>query len=265
MLDENSDTWVLNQLSPELLLREATAERREETWPEFMDRMMGLIHQQNFGREDVERAFHSVPFSPAMIKALEYCTSNKHEIVVISGANDVFIDIILHRYQVKHHISRVHTHRGRWNTNGRLRVYPYHHIGRLCPEEDTLCAAEEEKPVVHGCDFCPVDLCKGAILRPYLSQKKYSKVFYIGDSTNDFCPSLHLSKMDHVLARRNFKLHKLLSQQDTTKEEKKEKEEVEEEGNIPISRRRLQAKLHLWDSADDVLAIFQQEMGHPPH
>lgn len=35
-------------------------------------------------------------------------------------------------------------------------------------------------------------MCKGQILRDIVAKRAYSRVVYVGDSTNDFCPTLVL-------------------------------------------------------------------------
>jgi hypothetical protein len=57
----------------------------------------------------------------------------------------------------------------------------------------------------------PIDICQnvsnvfpnvcktGEILAEYIQSGQYDRVFYIGDSDNDFCPSALLSKYAHAI------------------------------------------------------------------
>jgi hypothetical protein len=115
----------------------------------------------------------------------------------------------------------------------------------------------------------------GEILAEYIQSGQYDRVFYIGDSDNDFCPSALLSKYayairqshtrhartrtsahahnscfihrdDHVLLRKDFSLHKRL-------------QAGQKEGDPTIS-----AHLHLWERAEDVYSIFKTHISPSP-
>ena len=40
---------------------------------------------------------------------------------------------------------------------------------------------------------------------------KYSRICYVGDGGNDYCPALRLSSKDYVFARANYALERRLS------------------------------------------------------
>jgi pyridoxal phosphate phosphatase PHOSPHO2 len=277
LIDENSDAWVIRKLVPDVAEHFHQYNSQVETWAQFMDRMMAIVHSRNIGRAEIEKSFTDIPLREAMIKAVELCKEQGCEIVIMSGANEEFIEIILKHYGIRHHFSAVHTHYGRWAVNGRLRVWPYHavpgyqnprkfadiHIQDDTEEADSGVVVIGEK---HSCSYCSPDLCKGEILRKYLSKKIYSRVFYIGDSMNDLCPASCLSSDDHLLARKNYRLHKWLIQQKphikTSQQQSQSQLQSQSQSSIVATATTtapfVVANVHLWESAEDVLAIFQQ-------
>lgn len=254
LLDENSDAWVVKQLAPEIYGQWRTLYQRDtETWAEFMDKMMGMLHERNVTKEHIEESFRTVPMREAMVEAVRYCKENNSDLIIISGANEFFIEVILGHFGMREIFSAVHTHRSRWH-QGRLRVRPYHApmtitrdaAGRIVREKLDEEDCEEEAWKEHSCTVCTPDLCKGEILAEYIQSGQYDRVFYIGDSDNDFCPSALLSKDDHVLLRKDFSLHKRL-------------QAGQKEGDPTIS-----AHLHLWERAEDVYSIFKTHISPSP-
>lgn len=55
---------------------------------------------------------------------------------------------------------------------------------------------------------CHANLCKGRELQKLIDAQHWDQVIYMGDSTNDFCPSTRLGSKDIVLARANLLLEK---------------------------------------------------------
>jgi len=55
---------------------------------------------------------------------------------------------------------------------------------------------------------CHANLCKGRELQKLIDAQPWDQVIYMGDSTNDFCPSTRLQSKDIILARANLLLEK---------------------------------------------------------
>ncbi|KAL4855681.1 putative phosphatase phospho2 [Chlorella vulgaris] len=129
---------------------------------------------------DVEAALHATPLHSALADLLHACLAavgnQAVDIVVLSDANTVYIDTILSYRGLRHLVREVHTNPAGWDASGTLRVQPYH-----------------ASP--HGCSHrCPANLCKGKVLQEYLGRRRaegqqYSRVLYVGDGRNDFCPA----------------------------------------------------------------------------
>lgn len=61
----------------------------------------------------------------------------------------------------------------------------------------------------------------GSVLEKHVAQRKssgtsYSRIFYIGDGNNDYCPSLRLAEKDCVFPRIGYALHRRI-QENTSK------------------------------------------------
>lgn len=148
-----------------------------------------------------------------MISAIRLAKARGAELIILSDANSVFIDTILKAYDCADIFSHVVTNPATFDDHGRLKVR------RWIPAE-----------APHGCSLCSLNMCKGLFffssfflsflslfrhpflqfdvdahlsllwdiagqdLDAYLHGKAFGRKIYIGDSRNDYCPSLHLSR-----------------------------------------------------------------------
>lgn len=202
LLDENSDTWLINRLAPALL---HDCGKRATSWPDFMHFVLGEIFDLGYGKESVLNSFDGIPMDSSLKRTINELSLLGHEMMIVSGGMDVFIQHILELHRIPLDIfSAIHAHPCVWDDDGRLSIGPYH--------DDR---AEEGPRLPHTCEMCPPELCKGTILAHHIS-KKYHRVIYVGDSRNDICPCLSLSKGDVVLAREGRHLSSVLNREDST-------------------------------------------------
>lgn len=149
-----------------------------------------------------------------------------YECIIVSDANTVFIDWILEARGLKHVFSRVITNPAVWMQEGRLMIQPYH---------SHTCATCADTP----------NLCKGHVLQEHLRSQphgSYSRVLYLGDGSNDYCPIQGLGQSDAAFPRQGFPLAKLLQ--------------------ASVHRGKVQAAVVEWASATEVLAwVRQREAG----
>ena len=127
--------------------------------------------------KDVNSNLEKLELSPKMKELFNYLQKNKskYEIIILSGDID---------YTIKH-------------------VLKYHGIFDLFDDfilnkaiiqdeksESLLFVPRDQFP--HSCDLCISSQCKGLELKKYLAKhkdKKSSKIIFICDGGNDFCPS----------------------------------------------------------------------------
>lgn len=144
------------------------------------------------------------------------------ELIIISDSNSCFIDWGLQAHGLRSCFSRVFTNTAEWLSTERgrklLRIEPYH-------DGD------------HGCERCPVNLCKRSVLQRVIDEQLgsgYQGVFYLGDGLNDLCPSTIATA---VLPRRGYSLQRALESQG------------------------LDAEVFVWESGLDVLAWIGKRTG----
>jgi pyridoxal phosphate phosphatase PHOSPHO2 len=196
LIDCNSDPWVVNQLGATQLMDSLI---KVLPWTSLMDRMMSELHQQGKTVSDIEQSLKTVPICLEMIRAIKSAHSLGCDLRIVSDANSFYIKTILENYDLLQYFSEIHTNPASVDNDGRLRIFPYHSY--------TVAS--------HGCELCPPNMCKGAIVDgiqrcfPPESNKRF---IYLGDGRGDFCPSLKLGSEDHVLARQEYPLWKLLGQ-----------------------------------------------------
>ncbi|KAJ0403096.1 hypothetical protein ATCC90586_001274 [Pythium insidiosum] len=190
LINENSDTWIFRQLSPELL-EEVARRRSSGSWTQLMDEMLGelVARRPELTRDDIRGAVADIPVQPRMLDAVRLAVEGNGAVLkIISDANTVYIDSMLKHHKIEALVSEVFTNPATFEgETARLSVRPYHPLN--------------EAP--HGCPNCPPNMCKGKrrILAKIRETTTFDRVIYIGDGGGDFCPSTLLSSRDIVLAR----------------------------------------------------------------
>ena len=194
LINDNSDTWVIKQLTPDFYAQLMGGPKAQELgWTDLMDhalcQMMGP--QLGITREQLTASLEAIPYFPEMFEAVRYAHAQGAEIVVLSDANTYYITTILERHGLAPLVTEVITNPSRWD-GGTLRVAPHHDAGRP----------------PHGCALCPPNLCKGLVMEALLQDRKPAKVVYVGDGGGDFCPSTKLRAGDALCCRKGWTCHK---------------------------------------------------------
>lgn len=124
-----------------------------------------------------------------MREVIQRCGESAVDLRVLSDANVHYITTILEAQNLRHLFDRIISNHADFEGE-RLRVRPFHG---------------------HECGTCPANLCKGTIMQQWLGEGSYGRVVYVGDGSNDFCACKALPSGSFILARRNYRLHRLLS------------------------------------------------------
>ncbi|KAM9861322.1 pyridoxal phosphate phosphatase PHOSPHO2 isoform 1-T2 [Aulostomus maculatus] len=229
VVDDNSDTWVIRCLPGQTLPDNVKNSYRKGHWTEFMGRVMNYIGDQEVSPDRVRSVMETIPFTAGMADLLTFISEQKNAIdcIIISDANTMFIDWILHAAGLQAAVDRVFTNPAKFNDLGYMEVQCYHS---------------------HDCDRCPVNLCKRKVLELYLSEQveggvEYERIFYVGDGGNDFCPTSCLRGHDVVMPRRGYTLEKLLAKLKG------------QEGEAPLRPRVL-----AWSSGTEILEELRASM-----
>ncbi|XP_026172038.1 probable phosphatase phospho1 [Mastacembelus armatus] len=198
IINENSDDAVVHALPGQQLPDWLKSSYREGHYNEHMQKVLAYMADQGVSKDAIRSAVEKIPPSPGLLTLLQYLQSHQHdfELVVVSDANMYFIETWLEHAGVHHLFQKIFTNPASFDTRGRLMLLPFHS---------------------HTCSRCPENMCKQVILREYLAAQQkecggshYQRVFYIGDGTNDICPSLALGPQDTVFPRRDYSMHRLL-------------------------------------------------------
>ncbi|KAI3754207.1 hypothetical protein L1987_53985 [Smallanthus sonchifolius] len=196
IMDDDSDRWVVVEMGLTPLFNQL---RQTLPWNSLMDRMMEELHSQGKTVEDIINCLNCVQLHPQIISAIRAAHAHGCDMKVLSDANQFFIETILKNHGIYDCFSDIITNPTFVDKEGRLRIFPYH--GSAVPP--------------HGCDLCPPNLCKGFVLNKIQDSTsqdiKKRVIIYIGDGGGDFCPTLKLREEDHVMPRKDFPLHNLIS------------------------------------------------------
>ncbi|KAG0079869.1 hypothetical protein BGZ92_000857 [Podila epicladia] len=195
LIECDSDNWVFQHLNKDLYQVQLESVGKVQ-WTDLQQGLLGKLFASGVSRKDIEDTLSQVPFDTDMIEALTLMKAHGSELYILSDANTVYIETIL---------------------KGRLNVVRFHGLDRP----------------PHDCRLpCEPNLCKGQELQKLIDSQEWDQVIYMGDSTNDFCPSTRLQSTDVVLARKGLLL----------------------ESHITKSPELVKGEVVYWENAHDVLA-----------
>lgn len=221
IVDENSDTWIVNCAPAAKLPDEIKKSYQKGRWTEYMGRVFRYLGDNGIREEDMKKTMTTIPFTAGMKDLLDFIRKHKDffDCIIISDSNAVFIDWILKAANISQLFDDVFTNPASFDGCGCLTVQNCH---------------------AHDCAKCPVNLCKKKVLEEFLDncvtpRMKYSQVIYIGDGGNDLCPVLCLKKDDVVMPRRGYTLENMILSQ-----------------SVPM-----QASVVLWSSGIDILDYLE--------
>ncbi|KAG9102716.1 hypothetical protein FRC06_001354 [Ceratobasidium sp. 370] len=186
MVDQDTDRYVLEVLSPRLRRKLEDGQTRKE-WTDLLAETMHDLHKEGATRQQIEQALVTLPYHPAMIravKALKAASSPKTTFLCLSASNHVYIRTILEHNNLSDLFTEIVTNKAEWHGD---RLDIRRHIAPDGPQ--------------HGCKIgCSPNLCKGKYSEQRCGET-FDRVMYVGDGSNDFCPSIRLSEKDVVLCR----------------------------------------------------------------
>jgi pyridoxal phosphate phosphatase PHOSPHO2 len=88
---------------------------------------------------------------------------------------------------------------------------------RILPQMDDVASRVTVSPfraasgrAPHQCRACPVNMCKGDLVEGLFARYPDARFVYVGDGTNDLCPSRRLASDGTVLPRVGFALSEAL-------------------------------------------------------
>lgn len=207
LIQENSDLVPFKELSFGKALVPRFASLRKEQgmgWTQVMQTQLAeLATQEGYSKAGLLSCMRDIKMDPVLchaLKTLKGCQTPQVKLVIASDANTVFIEEILTANGIDNDtFASIYTNSGTWSTSDVLDVQPYQPLDapHECPR------------------LCPPNMCKTTIIQRvlrdfHLEDLENLRTVYVGDGSNDFCPSLSLQATDSVLVREGLALHKLI-------------------------------------------------------
>ncbi|XP_069760899.1 phosphoethanolamine/phosphocholine phosphatase-like [Narcine bancroftii] len=228
IIQHNSDNVIL-KCNPEQSLPEELAHPQEEgCWNEYMSKVYQYLGEKGVKEETMRKVLAETPLTKEMLTLFQFLreSADLFECIIISDANTFFINSVLQANGLSSIFQKIYTNPSCFDNKNTFTISPYHS---------------------HMCEQCPVNMCKRQILNNHLLQRaveeELEKIFYIGDGTNDFCPSIALSSTDVIFPRKNYPLDRLISEIKMTE---------------PSAA---QAQVVPWESGEDILFFLEDCTG----
>lgn len=200
IVDETSDDMVVQVAPGQHLPTWLKDTYQPGRYNEYMQRVLAYLAEQGVTESDIRGVMEKLPATPGMPTLLQFLRTRSQqdfEVVLLSDANTFFIDSWLRRNGARQIFHRVFSNPATFNKDGRLVMRPFHS---------------------HECQRCPANMCKQVVVRDYVARRTqergrpYQRVFYVGDGANDFCPALSLGPRDVAFPRRDFPMHRLITE-----------------------------------------------------
>ncbi|KAL3053408.1 hypothetical protein OYC64_005861 [Pagothenia borchgrevinki] len=200
IVDETSDDMVVQAAPGQHLPDWLKDTYQPGRYNEYMQRVLAYLAEQGVTESDIRSIMEKIPASPGMLTLLQFLRTRPpqdFEVVLLSDANSFFIESWLRRAGARQIFHRVFSNPATFNKDGRLVMRPFHS---------------------HDCARCPNNMCKQVVVRDYVARRTqergrpYQRIFYVGDGANDFCPALALGPRDVAFPRRDFPMHRLITE-----------------------------------------------------
>jgi len=108
LVDENTDTFIVEQLWPEVRVDLKNWRHSGHTWTEVMRLVLDKLLTR-FKVADLTEAMEKCPISEKTVEFLRKLHENGHEVNIISDSNLYFIETILKKHNILHCVANIHT------------------------------------------------------------------------------------------------------------------------------------------------------------
>lgn len=192
LIDANSDLYIRKLVPNGKQIPEGISKLYSTTnWTQYMGGVFKFLHENGIQQEGLLSCIDEIGFVPGMKELLAFIATNNCDSIIISDSNSVFIDQLLQKHSLRNMIQSVYTNPAVFDRSGCLQIEHFH--------------------TQDWCNLSTINLCKGHILDMHISDQKklgvsYETVAYVGDGTNDLCPTLRLKSKDVVFPRTGFRL-----------------------------------------------------------
>jgi 2,3-diketo-5-methylthio-1-phosphopentane phosphatase len=146
-VNENTDTWVPQQLDPDMMRYIKSRSAAGDQWTALMADVARKMHSKGVTPEDIDHALCAIPVFKEILQAIQLAYEHGLDVHIVSDANQVYINTIAQHHGIDRFITSVVTNTAAYNTKGLLVIGPH-----------------QPSSSPHGCGLCPVNLCKGQAL-----------------------------------------------------------------------------------------------------
>jgi len=126
---------------------------------------------------------------PSAVRSLKVAEDPHTAFLCLSNSNQVYINTILEHQGLTNIFDEIITNPAEWTEDGLLKIRR-----RIDPDGPQ-----------HNCAVgCSPNMCKGEELEAFIARngRKFDRVVYVGDGSNDFCPILRMGSFDIAYVRR---------------------------------------------------------------
>ncbi|XP_053650063.1 pyridoxal phosphate phosphatase PHOSPHO2 isoform X1 [Cherax quadricarinatus] len=220
VIDNNSDTYIYKLAPDHKIPDDLKLLYRRDNWTHYMGEVFKFLYKNGVTKERIFNCLKEIKLTDGMKELLTGVPRDLTEFIIISDGNSVFIDHILKSCGLRDLFSELFTNPAQFDDNGCLHIQMYH--------------------LQDWCTLSTKNLCKGDILSNYIKLREnnnvtFSTIAYVGDGTNDFCPSLRLKECDVVFPRCGYNLLNYIPKMEAEK------------------GMRIEADVCPWDSGKDIL------------
>jgi 2,3-diketo-5-methylthio-1-phosphopentane phosphatase len=224
ILQHTTDYEVIKLIEP------TTIDECYHNWAKYMQKVYLKMKENLVHLEQIKKRVESIPLNEGFSEIFEFIRKNKEkfETLIVSGANTLYIKWLIEYHKINDIIDGYFSNFAEPDEEMLIKISPNH---------------------VHNCPICTHDLsqCKKKVLEEFFYKLKnigykesvysvYCSILYIGDGSNDFCPSTMLGINDFLFPREDYELHQMVCS---------EKCKV------------LRCKVHPWKNGNKILEVIK--------
>ena len=206
IVDSNSDTFIYQALPSSTLPKSIESTYVEGFWTDYMKKVFDYFFKIGIFPENVQKVLEKIPITKGFIELFNLLKNSDFsekslfcDIIIISDSNTLFIEWILKKSNIFNFFKEIFTNPAKIVEN---------HIEISIFQK-------------HLCEICPINMCKKTILKEFIKNHVYERIFYVGDGGNDYCPCHLLGERDIVFSRKGYSLEKKLKKNENEIKAKK--------------------------------------------
>jgi pyridoxal phosphate phosphatase PHOSPHO2 len=223
ILDLDTEFSCVEKYAPDLVKEMNGDLYVKDHWIEFNNYLYERMKKNNVTWEEIVKYFQEMNLSPNFEDLFNYIRNNssKFDCIIVTGNNDIVVDIVLESHNIKDCFKKILCNKSYLDKENYIKIEPVNEKYEHCKD-------------------CSPFLCKSLFMEDYWKENnkdEYERIIYFGDGGNDLCLSKKLTEKDFVFPRKNYKLYKLLFNENIKNE--------------------IKAKIFPWENGKEIIDIFK--------